>query len=222
VRFQPASAAVFSSALTCAPGTGASQSVTLDGTALALPAGATQMAARYEFDFVTSVACTKVGGITCADELFSGLYVKDVQSLTTLLPIPAPVPTQRSSILSTPVADSWPAEAAINPQRFLEFSVSAAAGKSLSVDTVSFYAGNGAPTLAFRARCSTHADFSSPTELSDSLSSETNVLTFHSFSPLTSLGPSETFLVRVYPYSTAAATKKYFSLQSVEIHGVTY
>ena len=138
-------------------------------------------------------------------------------------PQPTPLPTQRLSIVSTPTADSWPLETDSNAERYVEFAVTAAAGKSMSVDTVSLYAGaSGGPTMAFRVQCSTADDFSAPTDLLDATDNATNTLTFHSFSPLTSVPAGKTFHLRVYPYSKALATKKYLSLQSVTVHGVAW
>ena len=224
VRFQPLLAQTYAAPLSLGIGADTLASVALTGAGLDVPAGGTEVEARYALDSAASgVACVATGGVSCADEALVGLYVQDYQPLTTLLPIPTPLPTQRLSILSTPAADSWPPETDVNPQRYVEFAVNVGAAQTLSIDTVSLYAGAvGGPNLAFRVQSSTEADFSAPTELLASLTNPTNTLTFHSFSPLASVAAGKGFRLRVYPYSKTIATKKYLSLQSVTVHGVAW
>ncbi len=221
VRFQPALAQPYSDSVTLTPGTGSAGSVALSAAALEVPAGGTEVAASYALYSATSGAsCTTNGTITCADETLVGLHVFDYSPLTTLLPAPTPVPTQR---LSTTTGDAWPAESDVDPTRYAEFSVSAGANETLSIDTVSLYAGfSGGPTLGFRVQLSTADDFSAPTELLDSPDNASNTLGFYSFSPLVSVAPTQTLHVRVFPYSKTQATKKYLSLAAVSMHGVAY
>jgi lysophospholipase L1-like esterase len=224
VRFQPAIAQKYADSLTSSPGHGAAQKVALAAAALDVPIGGAEVEASYALDAASSgVACTTTGTITCADEAFSDLYIKDYAPLTTLLPEPTPLPTQRLGILSTPSADSWPVETSVTRDRYVELSVTGRAGKSLSIDTVSLFAGgSGGPSMAFQVQSSTRADFSSPAMLLDAPDNATNTLTFYSSSPLASVAPGETFHLRIFPYSKAAATKKYLSLASVVVHGVAF
>ena len=221
VRFQAALAQPYADTVTLTPGSGITQTIALTGTALAIPTGGTEVSASYALDSATSGAsCTASGAITCADETLAGLHVTDYGSLTTLLPIPTTLATQR---LSTTTGDAWPLETDVNPARYVEFTLSAGAAQSLSIDTVSLYAGfAGGPTLGFRLQYSTADDFSSPTELLDSPDNASNTLTFYAFSPLATVAPGATFHFRVYPYSKTQATKKYLNLQSVQVHGVAF
>jgi lysophospholipase L1-like esterase len=222
VHFQPEAAADYAASLSLKPGTGAALNLALTAKALAPPAGATEVEARYPLDAASTTSCVPKGAATCAAESFAGSYSKDYASITLLLPVPTSVLAQRVSALSTPVADSWPLEAALNPSRYVQFTLTPSAGKSASIDTVSLYAGAASGTLGLHASFSTQADFSAAIDLFDAPSNDVNVLTFRSASPVASVAPNGTFYLRVYPFSKTASTKTALSLESVLIHGVSY
>jgi hypothetical protein len=224
VRFQPSLAQAYSEPLTVTPGSGSAQSFELDAAALEMPTGGTEVEARYALDSATAgPSCTATGSITCEDQALSGLYLKDYQPLTLLIPSPTLLGTERLSILSAPAADSWPVESDVNPARYVAYAVTAAAGQTLGIDTVSLYAGGaGGPSLGFRVQYSTQADFGAPSELFAAPDNASNVLTFFSRSPLITVAAGDTFQLRIYPYSKAVAINKFLSLQSVTVHGVAY
>jgi len=224
VRFQPPAARKYSAALTVGTKMGNEQSVALTGSALELPNGAVEAGASYALDSASAgQRGVPSGPLTCADESFSNLYLKGYAPLTTLLPAPTPMPTQQLGISSTPSADSWPAETDMSAERYVEFALTPAVGKSFSVDTVSFYFGGvGGPSFGFRAQLSSESDFSAPTELVSAADNATNTLGFFSSSPLVTVNAGQTLRLRIFPYSKAVATKKYLSLRSVTVHGAAY
>lgn len=222
VSFAPTAAADVSTSLSVRPGTGTASTIALTATALALPSGASEVEARYPLDAASTTSCTTVGTATCVAESYGALYAKDYPSITLISPTPIVVAAQRLSIVSTPAADSWPLETALNGARHVQFVLAPATGKSASIDTVSLYTGASGGTLSLHVSYSTHADFSSPVDLFDSPSNEVNVLTFRSASPVAAVAAGSAFYLRVYPFSTSASTKTALSLQSVVIHGVSY
>jgi hypothetical protein len=198
--------------------------VALTGAGLELPSGAVEAGASYALDSA-SAGLTGVpsGPLTCGDERFSNLYLKGYAPLTTLLPAPTSLPTEQLGISSTPSADSWPVETDVSAERYVEFALTPDAGKSLGIDTVSFYFGGvGGPSFGFRAELSREDDFSAPTEVVNAPHNATNTLGFFSSSPLVTVNAGQTLRLRIFPYSKAAATKKYLSLRAVTLHGVAY
>jgi len=224
VRFQPTVAQKYAATLTLGTTMRTDQSVGLTGTALELPNGAVEAGASYALDSaIAGPSGVAIGPLTCADESFSNLYLKGYAPLTTLLPAPTPMPTQQLGIASTPSADAWPVETDMSADRYVEFALTPAAGKSFSADTVSFYFGGvGGPSFGFVAQLSRQSDFSEPNELVNAPDNATNTLGFFSSSPLVTVNAGQTLRLRIFPYSKAAASKKYLSLRAVELHGVAY
>ena len=201
--------------------TGANSStIQLTGSTLALPPGGVEATATYALDSTTTAGCVASGGITCSDEQLVGLKVQDYAQLTALLPVPTPTTVQRLDLVDT--TDTWPTETAANPARYVEFVVQPSDGKSLAVDTVSFNAGITGTTLAFAAAYSTNADFSGSQPFANAANFTANALSFSSVSPDVVLAPGQALHVRIFPYSTAAAIKKYLGVQGVTVHGVVY
>ena len=208
--------------MTLSWGSGGTSSLAVTGSGVPAPAGGAEVQAVYALDTAAAgVTCVATGDVVCADEGFSGLYVKDYQAVTTVVPASASATFQRVSILNPPTPDSWPTEADMNPQRYVELAVSPSAGKALFVDGISLYAGaDGGSTMGFQIQYSKHSDFSDATELLDSPSNPASAVNFYSFGPLVAVNPGETLRVRIYPYSKAVVKAKYLCLQAVTIHGI--
>jgi hypothetical protein len=105
-------------------------------------------------------------------------------------------------------------------RQYIQFAVSPGAGRTLTVDTISLYAGAaGGSGLGFRIQYSKLGDFSSPMDLGNYPSNVSNAMTLLSFSPIIALGSGETLYLRVYPWYNAVASGKYLCLQTLTLHG---
>lgn len=220
VRFQPESAEAFTEDLTFDLGSETAATAVLAGAGRPLPTASAEVWVEYPLDAGTS--CSTFGPVVCVEETLVGLYAKDYEPATTLVPVPTELVSQRISILgATP--DSWSPEADIDPERYIEFAISPDAGTSVSLDTISLYAGSlRGNMIAYRISYSLEDDFGNATELWNLPDNAANALVFHAASPSVEVGPEQTLWLRVYPYSTVMAKDKYLALRSVTLHGVAY
>jgi len=120
----------------------------------------------------------------------------------------------------------WPAEAARNPGRYVEFTIPVTTGSltSFILDTVSVGAGSGGGSnTRWDIVYSLTADFASPTALGTSLSGAKDTLVTNSSASLgVPVAAGQTLYLRVYPYNTGGATSgKSLMLANVVISGVT-
>jgi hypothetical protein len=131
--------------------------------------------------------------------------------------------------------NTWPAnEGDIYANRWVEFAVSTSPSKTLTVDTISMYAGSGGGVnLFYRVEYSTQPDFSGGVELTAlSLPSTASLpagVTYTKndmyFRRTTGqsivVPPGSTLHIRILPWNqaTATASGKYLLLQSFTVHG---
>ena len=223
LRFAPLTVQAFSTAVTVAPSSGNTISVAVTGTGLSLPGGGTESTAVYSL--TTDDNCVATGLATCVEEVFLNLHAHDFlipnpkDATTPWTPATPPLTTvQRTSI----IGDTWPGqEIDIVPDRYVQFAVSPAAGKTWTLDSISLWAGAaGGSNVGFRLLYSTDPDFSSATLLLDSPSNVSFSMNLQTFSPALTLGPGETLYLRAFPWlKGASASGKYMCLQSVTFHG---
>jgi hypothetical protein len=223
VRFAPTVAQSYSAAVTVGVAGGTPKPVMVRGTGLNQPTGGVESSATYSL--VADDSCVATGFATCEKESFVGLYVKgysipNPKDATTPWTPAAPANTvlQRVSI----IGDSWPgSEIDIVPGRYVQFTVSPAAGKTWTLDTISLWAGAaGGSNLAYREQYATLADFTDAVTVLDMPSNVSYAMMLQAFTPVVTLAPGETLLVRVFPWCKgASATGKYLCLQTVTVHG---
>ncbi|MBS2024218.1 MAG: cadherin-like beta sandwich domain-containing protein [Deltaproteobacteria bacterium] len=221
VQFAPSAAQAYSAHVSVAPGSGNTELVAVSGTGMTAPTGGVESTAVYSM--TTDATCAATGLGTCADETFPGVYVKSYQppsaTATTWIPSqPASSSTQRVSILN----DTWPGqETTALPSRYAQFAVSPAAGKTWTIDSISFWAGGGGGSnMAFSFQYSKDADFGTSTTLIDSPTNATNTMTLNTFAPTITLNPGETLYIRAFPWlKGASASGKYLCLQTLTVHG---
>jgi lysophospholipase L1-like esterase len=223
LRFAPLSASTASANVTVAPQTGDTISVSVTGIGLSLPGGGTESTAVYAL--TTDDNCVSTGLATCVEEVFSNLHAHDFlipnpkDTTTPWSPAtPAVTTVQRTSI----IGDTWPGqEIDIVPDRYVQFAVSPAPGKTWTLDSISLWEGAaGGSNVGFRLQYSTDADFSTATTLLDSPSNVSFAMSFQTFSPAVTLGPGETLYLRAFPWlKGASASGKYMCLQSITFHG---
>lgn len=117
----------------------------------------------------------------------------------------------------------WPAEAARNPGRYVEFTVPVTTG-SLTLDSISAGAGSGGGSnMRWDIVYSLTSDFAAPTALGTALSGVKDTLTPSAFPSLgVSIAAGQTLYLRVYPYNiSGAASGKSLMLANVVVSAVT-
>jgi len=119
---------------------------------------------------------------------------------------------------------TWPAESARNAARYVELSVPVTGG-GFTLDAVSVSAGSGGGSnLRWDIVYALTPDFASPTALNDAaLSGVKDTLVVSSYASLgVPVASGQTLYLRVYPYSTTAASSgKSLMLANVVVSGVT-
>lgn len=121
---------------------------------------------------------------------------------------------------------NWPDESAQNSSRYIQFSLSPAAGNNYNVTSVSFYC-NAGGTSAMQANIFISSDpsFSSPTLLNTAsvISVTRDSATQYNYAIDTKVNDGENFYVRIYPWLPGGSTNtgKYIFLQDMIISGIT-
>jgi hypothetical protein len=117
----------------------------------------------------------------------------------------------------------WPAEAARNPTRYVEFTIPVTTG-SLTLDSITAGAGSGGGSnMRWDIVYSMTSDFSAPTALGTALGGTKDTVATSTFPSLgVSIAAGQTLYLRVYPYNTsAAASGKSIMLANVVVSAVT-
>ncbi len=120
------------------------------------------------------------------------------------------------------ISGMWPAEVARAADRYVEFAIPVANG-TFTLTSVSVDAGpGGGSNIRWDIVYSLAPDFSSSTDLGTNLSGTKDALTTNAYPGLgVSVSAGQTLLLRVYPYSTTAATGKSIMLANVVVSGTT-
>jgi lysophospholipase L1-like esterase len=226
VRFAPANATTYSGSVSIAPPTGAAQSIAVSGTGTLPTTGGTDSSVVYALNVDDS--CATTGLATCANQAFSNLYARDHQPT---LPAdgswnpaaPADTTIQRISILNTTTPDQWPGnESAPVPDRWAQYAVSPASGKSWTIDTISTWVGTmGGSNMGYQLEYSVNdTTFANATTLTSG-GFVKDVMTMQSFPMTLTLAPGDTLYIRAYPWlkGSQPATGKYLVLKTLTIHG---
>lgn len=169
-----------------------------------------QTAASAVWGLTANQSAIVTGNVLAGSQTFTNMQCTYVNSV------------QRSS--PTPTAGSWTAETSENATRYMQFSVSPAAGNALTVSsiTMNLYASGGSNMKA-NVYYSTDSTFATKTQigstfsLAQSLPSTPNV----SASPALLVDGGKTIYVRVYPWYTSAASGKYVVANNVTVTGTT-
>ena len=173
--------------------------------------------------------CSTTGAMTCAEETLTGLdagyAIPNATSTTWTSDTGAALtPTSTTTQRLSPIDGTWPSETGLNLDRYAEVTVSPNAGKSLTVDQIKLWVGAaGGNNIGYEVKASTQSDFSNPTVLVSSPSSNTkNAMVYKSLQSSVKVSAGESLRIRLYPWwsSSLAATGKYLCIQSLEIHGV--
>jgi lysophospholipase L1-like esterase len=183
--------------------------ISLTGNGKVIIAGAPATATWPMFSGTAIVLdATTDGAVTATSATLAGLASKNVNNGGARFDTPDGV---------------WPAEAARNESRYVEFTVPVTTG-SLTLDTISVGAGSGGGSnMRWDIVYSLTSDFSSPTALGTALSGVKDTLTISSYPSLgVSIAAGQTLYLRVYPYNTSGATSgKTIMLANVVISAVT-
>jgi lysophospholipase L1-like esterase len=246
VRFAPSAGTTYSGSVSITPPTGAPQSVAVSGTGNVPTTGGQDTSVVYSL--TADGTCATTGLATCVPQFFNpvadapwGIYARDFLSnipadgactappcwLTTggSPATPANTTVQRISILTSPptTADQWPGnESGPIANRWVQYAVSPAPGKSWTLDTISFYVGTlGGSNMGYVIDYSVNdTTFTNAVTLIQSGFTK-DIMTLQSFPMTLTLAPGDTLYVRAHPWlkGTAAATGKYLVLQSLTVHG---
>jgi len=117
----------------------------------------------------------------------------------------------------------WPAEAARNAGRYVEFTVPVTTG-SLTLDSIAAGAGSaGGSNMRWDIVYALTPDFAAPTALGTALGGVKDTLTTSTFPSLgVSIAAGQTLYLRVYPYNlSGAASGKSLMLANVVVSAVT-
>lgn len=119
------------------------------------------------------------------------------------------------------VGENWPAdEIDDNPDRYIEFGVTAPAGMELNIDSIGFYiCGAGGSGMMCHAYYSTD-NFDTRTTIYAPTSMPANNPVAVEAKPVVKLAEGQSLLLRVYPWYNGAASGKTICLSDVTIHGV--
>ncbi len=220
VRFAPPDAVAYNGALTVAhssltPDYGntvpsaSAGTILVTGNGKAIIAGAPATATWPMFSGTSIVlTATTDGAISATSATLTGLVNKNVANGGARFDTPDGV---------------WPAEAARNPGRYVEFTIPVTAG-SLTLDTIAVGAGSGGGTnTRWDVVYSLTSDFAAPTALGTSLNGVKDTLVTSTFPSLgVAIAAGQALYLRVYPYNTAGATSgKSIMLANVTVSAVT-
>jgi len=154
------------------------------------------------------LGATTEGAISATTAVLSGLVSKNVNNSAARFDTPDGI---------------WPAEGALNPSRYVEFTVPVTTG-SFTLDTVSVGGGSGGGSnTRWDIVYALTPDFSAPTALGTALVGVKDTLTTNAYPSLgVPIAAGQTLYLRVYPYNTGGATSgKSLMLANVVVSGVT-
>ncbi|MDR0833415.1 MAG: hypothetical protein LBN93_04410 [Candidatus Symbiothrix sp.] len=173
----------------------------------------------YPLNQTTTVKPTIEGNVTASDETFSDA---EIQGYTTLdASITVVTNSDRIQRVQPPDGDNFPAETDVNPDRYVQFTVTPDVGYSLSIDSIGLYVGSGAGgSIGCSIRTSKSSDFSDYETLGGYLSGS---MTGNLIYPVSSteeklVGEGETLYIRAY-FWNSVANLKYFLIKNVMIAG---
>jgi len=220
VRFAPTDAVTYNGALTVAhssltPDYGntvpnaSAGIISLTGNGKTIIAGAPATATWPMFAGTAIVFdATTDGAISATSATLTGLVNKNVANGGARFDTPDGV---------------WPAEAARNPGRYVEFTVPVTTG-SLTLDSIAAGAGSGGGSnMRWDIVYALTPDFATPTALGTALSGAKDTLATSTFPSLgVSIAAGQTLYLRVYPYNiSGAASGKSIMLANVVVSAVT-
>ena len=115
---------------------------------------------------------------------------------------------------------SWTAGEDDDPNRYVEFSVTAPAGKALDINNIAMkVSSQGTNNICCHVYYSTD-DFATRTTIYAPVAMTANVDNLVSVSPVIQLAANQTVKVRIYPWSTSAfASGKYLGIKDVVVSG---
>lgn len=183
--------------------------ISLTGNGKVAPSGTPATATWAMFSGTAIVmAPTVAGAIDATPATLTGLVNKNVAN---------------GAARFVTTSGTWVAESVRNEGYYVQFTVPVTAG-TFTLDSISVDAGSGGGSnIRWDIAYSFAADFSAPTDLGISLSGAKDTLVTSSYSGLgVSVVAGQTLYLRVYPYSTSAATSgKSIMLANVIVSGVT-
>jgi lysophospholipase L1-like esterase len=234
VQFAPQTAQTYSGSVTVTPPAGGPQSVAVTGVGQTPSTGGTETTVVYPL--TTDDNCTVTGLAQCSEETYSNLYAKLSNGAYAVLPTsdgtwspveltPAVTTIQRLSILVPPpgTADFWPGnENALVPDRYAQFAVGPASGKTWTLDSISaFVGGIGGSNMGWTIEISTDPGFANPVDLKDDNLNVKDQMVHYVFPQTLTLTPGTTLYLRVFGWlhGSAGAVGKYVGLQQLTFHG---
>lgn len=120
--------------------------------------------------------------------------------------------------------DVWPeGDIDENPDRYIEFGITPAAGTKLSIDSIGLYVcGAGGNGMMCHINYSTEPNFANQHTFYAPVKMVANTIEAATVQPVIQLSESDTLRVRVYPWYNGTATGKTICLSDVTIHGMAF
>lgn len=168
-------------------------------------------------------SCQLTGPATPVDETFTGMYVQRYANpnANTTWPDWTGYDATRKMQRNLLTGDNWPAdEIDDNPERYIQWGISAAAGTELKIDAISlFVAGAGGSGMCCHVYYSTD-NFETRTTIFEMKKMPANTPQYVEAKPVVTLKEGQQLLVRVYPWYNGSASGKTICLSDLTIHGM--
>jgi lysophospholipase L1-like esterase len=129
--------------------------------------------------------------------------------------------TGRVQRISLPNDEEWSTSSDLVSDRYIQFAVSPAAGKTFTVDSIGLYiATAGSSAIGYTIKASTFEDFDEAVVLAHAPSGNTpNVVAAISYTQKWAVNDGETLYLRVYPYQSGPPAARRICLKDVAIKG---
>ena len=167
--------------------------------------------------------CTTTGNLTVVPETWKGMYVQRYANpnAATVWPDWTGFDNSRKMQRNLITGDVWPAdEIDDNPDRYIEFGVTASAGTELDIDSLGlFICGAGGNGMMCHVYYSTD-NFVTRTAIWSPASITANNPVAVQAKPIITLEEGKTLLLRIYPWYNSSATGKTICVSDVMIHGM--
>jgi len=163
------------------------------------------------------------GPATVIGETFKGMEVQRYSNpnANTVWPDWTGFDASRKTQRNVITGGTWPAdEIDDNPERYIQWGISPAAGMELKIDAISLFAcGCGGNGMCSHVYYSTD-NFETRTTMFEMKKMPANNMQYVESKPVISLKEGQQLLVRVYPWYNGTATGKTICLSDLTIHGM--
>jgi lysophospholipase L1-like esterase len=210
VRFSPTEAKSYSDTVKISGGASAGKTFIVTGTGKAVLSGTRS---TVTWNLTGSTAASSVTGfLSGSTESFSNMVVGGY----------AVVGSDTCTSQRDSGSVSWTAESSQNGGRYIQFAATASDGANLTIDTIRMCMGAaGGSGMRASVYYSTDSTFASSTQLASTITFTSNTISTYTYAISQELSSGKTLYVRVYPWYTSTAYRKYICLHHVAISGAS-